>query len=144
MPYPYITREQVEARISSSALTRVYDDGNTGAQEADAIEQLRQDASSRVCASLPNNADPVAIEASTPHEIIRLSLDGAFVYAVMRHPEAFRVSWKEFWEIWTAELKDLKEGKINLGNEPDPTPEEPPVAATGNFVFVSSPRRGWC
>lgn len=123
MPYPYATKAQFENRISPILAKRLYDDKGVGRADTDAIEQLRADASSMVAGYMRGNYDLAAVEANTPHEVVRLTLDVMVAMAAMRHPEVTTLNGVALMEMVRAELKSLREAKTRL--DVVGTPEAP-------------------
>jgi phage gp36-like protein len=138
MPYPYIDQEDLSNRISANTVRRIYDDSNVGQAEDNAVQRLIEDSSAKVAGSLRGQYDLGALEASTPNEVKRITLDVAQAYAAQRHPEIVRQPWKELMDAANFDLKQLREGKTRL--DVVGTPEPPSTAEFGAAVASGAKR----
>jgi phage gp36-like protein len=136
MADPYITRAQLENRLSKIVVQRIFDDNNDGSADANPVNQLLKDASSKLRSTLGQleNLDELTAESDTADEVTRLCLDIAQAYAAQRFPEFVRVDGFKLMKQAEADLARLRMGFTNLGTNQ----VQEPVA----FV-VSDPPRGW-
>jgi hypothetical protein len=126
MPYPYITKADLENRVSPIVVKRVLG-LNPGA-----IEMVLADASSIVAGYLRTMYSLDALAANTPQEVKRLALDAAHYYLVQRFPELHPghnpVSMLKNLRM---ELMDLRDRRTSL--DTDGSPE--PAAQTDGEVY---------
>jgi hypothetical protein len=133
-----ITIEQLEARLSATGVTRLYDDDNDGEADDEPIAQLCRDASSKVRGKLGPVYDPDNITADAADEVVRVALDQAFAMAVQRFPEVMKFhDWEKLMAQADKDLKELRNGMANLGVN---TPPEP-AANQGGRVTSGNPNR---
>lgn len=124
MPYPYITQSDLENRISANVVRRIFDDDGDGTADAAAITRILADASAKVAGYLRTMYTLADIEASTPEEVKRITLDVAVAYLTIRNPEYFRGDGAGLLKIAVDELKALRTGESRLDVEGSPEPAE--------------------
>jgi phage gp36-like protein len=135
MAYPYITQAQLENRLSATRVARIYDDNRDGSADANPIAQLIADASGKVASYLRGSYDLDTVAASTPNEVVRLTLDVAFAMAAQRHPEVVRVDWQPLMQAAEKDLERLRKGETRL----DVVGPPEPAANTGGAVYQQDP-----
>lgn len=143
------TKKQLEDRISSKKVKRLYDDNSDGNADQDPVNQLRADASSKVRSFL----EPMGIMTSivllfdqttgellpnkvVPEEIVRLSLDVGVALAAQRHPEVMRQDWTLLMKQCDTDLGNLRSGKTSLGGGTQGGVDTPETALHGGVVGV--------
>lgn len=141
MARTWITVAQLQNRLSSIGLDRLYDDDMDGSADTgddSPVEQLREDATSKVASYLQGIANggldavDTAVAAGEAHEVVRLTLDVAAYMAVQRHPETCAShDWVEMAKMANADLKMLRESFTKL--DTDSAPNEP--ANVGGTVY---------
>lgn len=131
MSYPWLTKAMLEDRISASRVTRIYDDNLDGTADTNPIAQLLADACSKVAGALNGAFSLAALTASTPHEVIRISLDVAQAYAAQRFPEVYQVEWVELLKAADRDLMNLRKNVTTLDTDAAPMPP----ANVGGEVF---------
>lgn len=138
MPWPLITRAQLEARVSADLIRRLYDDDNDGAPDKETVEQLLKDASGKVAGRVApvypiDQLREMAADAM-PDELVRLTLDVAQALVAQRHPEYRRIDGFELMKQAERDLKDLRDGHHNLGvkGPPEPAANQGVRFASGN------------
>lgn len=139
MAYPYITKADIENRLSKKVVVQIYDDDSDGRADADPIALLCADASSKVAGYLRPNYDLTVVASTPPHEVIRLALDVAVAYAAQRFPSYVKRDWEKLMKCAEGDLENLRNGTTRLDVVASPEPTTINVAAVVN----SSPRRGW-
>lgn len=144
MAWEFITQDQLSRRISPTSLRRIYDDNLDGVADVDPVTQLRRDASSKVAGYLVGITDLAAVQtaatADTAHEVVRITLDVAYAYAVQRFPEVMpAVDGFKLMTQAERDLKMLRESFTQLDIETSPNPP----ANVGGAVFpdVTDPDR---
>lgn len=124
------TIAQLEARLSTVVVQRIYDDNNDGTRDTAIVQECLDDASAKVDSYLaPLGILPLA--QPYPREVIRLELDVAQAYAAQRFPEAVRLDWEKLMGQAEKDLDRLRTGKTMLGARP---PD--PAANHGGEVFT--------
>lgn len=133
MARTWITVAQLRNRLSTIDLTRFYDDnkdGNADTGTGSPVEQLREDATSKVASYLQGivngglAAVDTAVAAGEAHEVVRLTLDVAAYMAVARHPSAAPDhDWVEMKKGVDADMKMLRQSFTKL--DTDSAPNEP-------------------
>lgn len=141
MPWPLITKAQLEARLSKRVVQRLLDDDRDGAADTNVVDRLLLDASGKFAGFAAQIYDIAAIRAMAanvlPDEVTRLTLDVAQAMAAQRHPEFVRLDGFELMKQVVAELKMLREGMTNTGVADDVAPETQDI---GGAVVSGSPR----
>lgn len=138
MPLPNLfTAEHLRRRLSPMVVQRVFDDYESGTEDAEAISQLIEDASNKVRAMLGPVYDQALLDPATAPELRRLGLDVAYAMAAQRHPEVLRIDGFELMKQAERELKHVRSGISNLGVAADLTDSRSAP------VVVSGTRRGW-
>jgi hypothetical protein len=121
-PTPFITKAQLEKRLSSIIVKRIYDDDNDGVADTDPLDQLCMDASSKVRGKLGPVYNPDLLDSATVDEIRRITLDQAHAMAAQRFPEVLRIDGFRLMEQADKDLKALRIGDANLGVNGSPEP----------------------
>lgn len=126
MAAPLITRKQLENRLGREVVQRIYDDNNDGVADADPINQVLSDASSKVRGGLPlyNPDDLTPANALLTDELRRLALDAAVAMTAQRHPGYTKYNWVELMEQIDADLDRIRKGQASLGSNASPTPAD--------------------
>jgi phage gp36-like protein len=126
MAYELITRSQLANRLSETRLQRIYDDNNDGTADSDPVQQLIQDASSKVlsyCGSIYKlDVAAAAAAENKAHELVRLTLDVAQAMAAQRFPEVVRVDWVPMMQSAEKDLKQLMQSLTRLDTADPPSP----------------------
>ena len=122
MPFPLITQEQLESHIGEAALRRIYDDKQLGVADGGALQNLLNNASSKVIGSLvggyPGLRD-MALE-DVPGEVTRVALDCAEALAVKRYPEVSKnKNWIDLMKQVDTDLSMLRKNKTWLDKPPE-------------------------
>ena len=124
----YITRADVESRVSEQVLREICDD-NVDGQFKVQIDQAIADAESYVESFLNGNYDLTAIRAmghagtnDLPNEVKRLVLDVVTAYLWDRFPEYIRADGRRMRQDTRAELMDLRKGRTKLDITTSPEP----------------------
>ena len=99
MAYPYITKADLESRVSSTEVRRILDDDSDGSADANPITRVLEDSSAKVAGYLRGIYDLDTIAANPPNEVKRLTLDVAVAYLAQRHPERVRRDWVELMKL---------------------------------------------
>ena len=128
----YITKKDLEDRISTVELQRIYDDNNDGQTDTTPVTRLIKDACSKVDSYL-RGMYPLPWQGSVPNEIVRLTLDVAEAFAAKRHPAVVKRDWKVLLEQAEKELGNLRSGKtrLDIPNYQAPDPPTNTGARTG-------------
>lgn len=145
----FVTKAQIEARLSAKRLKRIYDDNSDGLADVDAVNQLRADASSKVRSYLePMGVMPtleVLFNQTTgelisgkvvPDEIVRLTLDVVVALACQRFPEVMRQDWVKLMDQCDKDLCKLRDGKTSLGGGTQGGVATPVSTLDGSSVIV--------
>jgi hypothetical protein len=123
-----VTKAQLERRLGSSVVRRLYDDNNDGAGDPDPILQLCEDGSSKIRGALPlyNPDDLSPANALLTTELRRLSLDAAAAMAAQRIGSG--MDWVSLMAQVDADLDRIRKGQASLGSNSNPAPAEHSVA----------------
>ncbi len=139
-PVNLVTVEQFENRIGIEIVRRIFDDQNTGEARGSAVQQLLEDASSKVRGGIgfDYDLDAVTAEAAafTAIELRRIALDCAHAMAAIRHPGALKQDGYAMMEQVDKDLKNLRQAQTTLGTKKSPEPADHTVSV------ASGPRRG--
>lgn len=119
---PLFTQGQLEARLSKTTVTRIFDDDNDASADSDPIAGLIRDATSKVRAWLGPTYDLDQIDPTKQDEVVRLALDVASAMAAQRHPEYVRIDGYKMMEQAERDLTTLRKGLTNLGIKTAPEP----------------------
>jgi phage gp36-like protein len=133
--YPYITKTDLENRLSAEVLVQICDDNNDGTADTGPVARLCADSSSKVAGYLRGTYDLAAVAANPPNEVIRLTLDVAVAYAAQRHGEYVRRDWGPLMKAAEHDLENLRKGLTRL--DVIATPE--PAGNTGGTVRSGNP-----
>lgn len=123
MPYPYFTSDDLEDRLSRDVVRQILDDNNDGAADANAVDRLLKDASSKVASYLRGTYDLDAVKTNTPNEVVRLALDVAEALAARRHPEHVKgKDWEKLMRAVESDLTKLRNGvtRLDVIGTPEP------------------------
>lgn len=112
--YVFATQAQLEDRLSAQEVKQIYDDNNDGVPLGGPVTRLLADASSKIAGVLRADYDLDKIQANTPNEVVRLTLDAAEMFAAKRHPEYVRRDWEKLSKALEAELAMIRDGKTRL------------------------------
>lgn len=132
----YISKADLEARLSAVVVRQICDDNNDGAPDTDVIARIIEDASAKVESAL-RNFTAVPIPDPVPTEVKRLVLDAAEAYAAKRHPRHVRRDWEPLMRAVDVDLDRLATGRRRLNGPPEPTGIhpgvvfQPPLTAAG-------------
>ena len=138
MAAPYITKADIEARISPATVRRILDDNNDGEADVTAVDMVIQDAQSYVDARLKGHYSPIPLNkdgGDVPTEVVRLTLDVAVAYMANRHPEYVRRDGMAMLERASKELKELQMAQARLNTDTAPEPH----AGVGGEVLSGIP-----
>lgn len=123
---PYVTVEQIKARLGAETVRSIYDDNNNGEGDADPLEQLARDASSdvdRVCATIYKVWPPAPEDLAELDGLVTLTLDAAEYRAARRYPSAMpSKDWTELKAAFDKDIKNLRTGVTTLGRRPPDFP----------------------
>lgn len=114
MPYPYITPVQAKLRLGAYQI-RALDTPET-------LAELIADASAQVAGALRSQYPLAAVEANTPREVVRITLDGFVALCRQRYPEVFRTDWEPYARAFRKDLDGLRTGANRLDVEGSPEP----------------------
>jgi len=114
MASAYFTQSDLEARLSATTVSQVFDDDNSGSSDVAPIALLIADASSKVDSYLRGTYSKYMPFETVPNEVKRLALDVAVAFVAQRHPEVVRMAWKELMDAAEADLAKLRDGKTRL------------------------------
>lgn len=119
-----ITAEEVRRRLGTDRVRRLYDDNNDGAADVGPLQQLAEDASSKIRGGLPgyNPDDLSPANAALTTELRRLALDAAMAMAAQRSGSA--MDWVPMMQQVDADLALVRKGQASLGSNANPTPED--------------------
>lgn len=131
-----ITKAQLERRLSRDLVRRIYDDNNDGVGDPDPLQQLCEDASSKIRGALPayDPDDMSPANALLTTELRRLSLDAAVAMAGQRPGSG--LDWVSLMAQVDADLDRIRKGQASLGSRANPEPADHGVAV------VSGPPSG--
>lgn len=120
----YVTRTDVEDRISDQVLRELLDDNVDGQFKAQ-VDRAIADAESYVESFLNGNYDLDVIRAmgtSVPNEVKRLVLDLVTAFLWDRFPEYIRADGRRIRQDARLELMDLRKGrtKLDITTAPEP------------------------
>jgi phage gp36-like protein len=139
---PLITRAQLENRLGKVTVQRLADDNNDGVADKSVVDQLLEDATSKVRGALGpwyDSATTTAENATTATELRRIALDAAVAMAAERRPTIIKLDWVEKMKQVDRDLARIANGRANLGADP------PPAQRNQRARVISSSRggRGW-
>lgn len=138
MADPLITQAQLEARLSSDAVSRIYDDNSDGVADSEPLLQLRKDASSKVRSKLGPSVNVDNLDPATHDEVVRITLDVAHAMAAQRFPEVLRIDGFALMRQAEKDLSEIRTGEADLGTED----EDVDVVQYGSVVS-GTPRDEW-
>jgi hypothetical protein len=140
LPVNLVTVEQVENRIGIEVLKRIFDDDNSGQASGAAVQQLCEDASSKVRGGIGFDYDLDAVTpeaaAATAVELRRITLDCAHAMIAIRHPGPLKLDGFALMEQVDRDLKNLRQAQTTLGTKKAPEP------ADHTASIASGPSRG--
>jgi phage gp36-like protein len=123
MAYPYITTTDLTNRLGAFTVRRILDDNVDGVADSAPFTALIADASSKVAGYLQGVYSLSAVAASTPREVIRLTLDVAVAMCAQRHPEVMRgIDWVELMKAANHDLEQLRKNVVGLDTDASPNP----------------------
>ena len=123
-----ITADDVRRRLGPDRVRRLYDDNNDGVADAAPLQQLAEDASSKVRGGLPgyDPDDLSPANALLTTELRRLALDAASAMAAQRCGSG--MEWVPMMQQVDADLDRIRKGQASLGSNANPTPADHSVA----------------
>jgi phage gp36-like protein len=133
----WITKAQLESRISARVVEQIYDDESTGYPEDNVISRLLEDATSYVAEAIEDvykSSEEWPLTSPYPSNVVRLTLDAAEAYAAKRHPEYVKRDWEKCFKHLDLQLDRLREAKRSTGTS---AIEAQPI------VGYTDARRGW-
>lgn len=139
MADPFITKEQLQDRLSEPVLRRIADDGGDGIPDQRVVDRLLRDACSKVRGGLGLILDVdlfTEVNATEAEELVRIALDTAVAYAAARFPEVMRRDWVPMMKQVDADLDRIRKGLANLGTNLAPEP----AANQGGAIRSGDPR----
>lgn len=132
MPYPYITGTDLSNRLGAATYRRLFDDNNDGVVDTAPVAALIADASSKVAGYLQGIYPLATVTATTPHEVMRLTLDVAVAMCVLRYPEVMAGhDGIELMKAADRDLQALRKNTTSLDTDASPNPQ----ANTGGEIF---------
>ena len=139
MTTPYITKADIQARVSKQALDRCLDDDGDGAADEVNVDAYIRDAQAKIDGRLKASGySPIPLNANggpVPSEVKRLCLDHVQAMLGLRHPEYVRVDAKALLSVWKKDLDDLLVSATRL--DTDVLPE--PKANVGGEILSNDP-----
>lgn len=114
---PLITRAQLSARISPTALGRCCDDSGQGDADDDAVARALADASSKIRGKLGPTLKVDELDPAVATEVVRIGLDIAHAYLAIRHPEVMRQDGFKMMQLADKDLCQIRIGEADLGTE---------------------------
>lgn len=143
MPYPYVTVEELRARIGGDLLDRALDDDDDGQADVAVMQEVIADASAKVAGTLRGNYDLGVVAENTPREVKRLTLELATCYIAQRHPEVVRFDWEPRMKQVNTDLKAIRSGenRLDAAGPPEPSANQggdyfPDPMTNGVRVFI--------
>lgn len=128
---PYITRQDLEDRLTRKIVKLIFDDNEDGAPDLKPVNRLLFDATSFVAGLIEGQYPLTAFPAGSalPNELVRITLDVASAMCALRHPRIVRVDGKAMLATAREELKELKSGVSRM----DLTPGTATAVKPGNI-----------
>lgn len=130
------SQADLEARIGAETVRQILDDNVDGTVDSAPLARLQADSDSYVMGFVRGIYTLSELEADTPNELKRLSLDVAVAYAVDRWPDYVRANGERLLERARRDLVDLRNGVTRL--DVDGSPE--PAANQGGTVLEPEAR----
>ncbi len=126
MPFPWLTQTDLEDRIGSELVRRLYDDDKDGVPDPGPVDRVLRDACSFVAGGLGPHYTVALLTtmATVPEEIVRVSLDVAEAYAAKRYPRVVKRDWIPLMNEARLDIKQIRTGAANLGVTGSPEPSE--------------------
>lgn len=143
MADPLITRAMLENRLGKVTVQRLTDDNNDGAVDKSVVDQLLDDATSKVRGALGpwyDSATTTAANAATATELRRIALDAAVAMAAERRPTIVKLDWIEKMKQVDRDLARIANGRANLGG---PAPPAQTSQRARVLPMTRSGGRGW-
>lgn len=127
MAEPLITSTELQNRVTPGTWQAVFNDFNTGEDNEEADLQIRQDASSKVRATLGPSfplQELISTNEVFASELRRLTLDVAHAMCAQRRPRLFpELDAFELMKQAERQLEQVRSGYATLASDPDqPTP----------------------
>ena len=130
----YITRTDLENAMGAGVVAQIFDDGNTGAVNDDAIALLITEAEARVNSFL---RQLYVIPLSPVPDLVKsIALDVATAIAQGRHPEYIRADGEKLMARAEADLEKLRMGTIKVDSVTLPTPRNA-IISVGSGIAAS-------
>jgi hypothetical protein len=123
-----ITAAEVRHRLGPDRVRRLYDDNNDGTADKDPLQQLAEDASSKVRGGLPayDPDDLTPANAALTTELRRLSLDAAEAMAARRPGSG--IDWVPLMQQVDLDLDRIRKNQATLGSKASPAPADTSVS----------------
>jgi hypothetical protein len=137
-----ITKQRFEARLGRLVVQRIVEDaqavlaGETNTEDADALDQILNDATSKLRGALGPVYSRALDDPNVSPELIRIGLDICQAYAAQRYPEYVRSDGFRLMKQADDDLTKIREGLSSLGDE---SASAEPAANTGARVSSGNP-----
>lgn len=130
MNVPFVTKADIEHRVSANVLRQCCDDNDNGVADTSVVDALIRDA----CSKVLSYCDHLELPTKPPYppELRRLALDVAEAMLALRHPEYVKRNGRKLMDAVEADLMKVKLGKTSLG-----TPAAP-IASANDGAYLSS------
>lgn len=141
MPAKYISKRDLEDRLSPLTVARILDDDGDGGADTNAVDRVVADAQSYVDARLKGIYSPIPLNkdgGAVPNEVVRVTLDVAHAFMAQRHPEYVRADGMAMLARCHEQLTELRQGGARL--DTDDAPE--PGRNVGGIVHSGVPNSG--
>lgn len=122
MATPFITRDQLDARLSKTTVDRCLDDSGSGEADEDAADGLLRDACSFVRSRLGFTQDLATLQLDEAEELVRIALNVAHGNLALRAPELLRIDGSKIIQQATSDLKAIRLGQHNVSTTTPPEP----------------------
>lgn len=139
----YITQTDVEQRMTSELVLKIYDDDGTGAlgtSEETALTNIILDAENLVEEAIRKTYGEAGLvwlraqATSAPRSVKRRCLDAVRLYIAERHPQYIRLELDKCWERFYRDLDRLKLREVEMAvvGSPEPAVTDEGTVRSGN------------